>query len=55
MNQDVQFAQEIQNIAQEIHQEIHQGSQDQINLNATAYDESTVKQVGKIEADTVNF
>jgi hypothetical protein len=24
-------------------------------MNATAYDNSTVKQVGKIEADTVNF
>ena len=55
MLKDSQFAQEIQNIAQQINQEIREGSQDKISMNATAYDQSTVKQVGKIEADKVEF
>ncbi|MDJ0901775.1 MAG: hypothetical protein QNJ55_23545 [Xenococcus sp. MO_188.B8] len=55
MLKDPQFAQEIQNIAQQINQEIEVGSQDNISMNVNAYDQSTVKQVGKIEADTVNL
>lgn len=55
MLKDPQFAQEIQTLTQQIKQEINTGNQDNISMTATAYDSSTVKQVGKIEADTVNF
>ncbi len=55
MLKDSQFAQEIQNIAQQINQEIEVGSQDKISINATAHDQSTVKQVGTIKADKVEF
>ena len=55
MLKDPQFAQEIQNIAQQINQEIEVGSQDKISMNVTADNQSTVKQVGKIEADKVEF
>lgn len=55
MLKDSQFAQEIQNIAQQINQEIEVGSQDKISMNATAHDQSTVKQVGTIKADKVEF
>jgi hypothetical protein len=52
---DPTFAQEIQTLAQQIKQIINTGNQENIAMNATAYDNSTVKQVGKIEAGTVNF
>ncbi|NCS24253.1 MAG: hypothetical protein GPI96_06940 [Microcystis aeruginosa BS13-02] len=55
MLKDPNFAQEIQTLAQQIKQVINSGNQDNIAMNATAYDNSTVKMVGKIEADTVNF
>jgi hypothetical protein len=55
MLKDPNFAQEIQTLAQQIKQVINSGNQENIAINATAYDNSTVKQVGKIEADTVNF
>ena len=55
MLKDPNFAQEIQTLAQQIKQVINSGNQESIAMNATAYDNSTVKQVGKIEADTVNF
>ena len=55
MRKDSQFAQEIQNIAQQINQEIEISSQDKISINATAHDQSTVKQVGTIKADRVEF
>jgi hypothetical protein len=55
MLKDPNFAQEIQTLAQQIKQVINSGNQENIAMNATAYDNSTVKQVGKIEADTVNF
>lgn len=55
MQKDSQFAQEIQNIAQQINQEIQEGSKDNIQMTATSHDQSTLKQVGKIDADTVNF
>ena len=55
MSKDSEFAQEIQNIAQQINQEIQEGSKDNISMNATARDQSTVKQVGKIQADRVQF
>ena len=55
MLKDPDFAQEIQTLAQQIKQVINSGNQENIAMNATAYDNSTVKQVGKIEADTVNF
>lgn len=55
MLKDHNFAQEIQTLEREIKQIINTGNQENIAMNATAYDNSTVKQVGKIEADTVNF
>lgn len=55
MRKDSQFAQEIQNIAQQINQEIQEGSRDNIQMTATSHDQSTLKQVGKIDADTVSF
>ena len=55
MLKDAEFAKEIQHIAQQVNQDIEVGSQDNISLNATAYDQSTVKQVGKIEGDNVSF
>jgi hypothetical protein len=55
MLKDPTFKQEIQTLAQQIKQIINTGNQENIAMNATAYDNSTVKQVGKIEADTVNF
>ena len=55
MLKDPQFAQEIQNIAQQINQEIEVGSHDNISIIATAHDQSTVKQVGTIKANKVEF
>ena len=55
MLKDAEFTKEIQHIAQQVNQDIEVGSQDNISLNANAYDESTVKQVGSIKADEVNF
>lgn len=55
MMKDPQFAQDIQNIAQQVNQEIEVSGQDNVSMNATAYDQSTVKQVGKIEAENVQF
>lgn len=55
MLKDPEFAREIQTLAQQIRQEINTGNQEKISMTATAHDNSTVKQVGKIEADTVNF
>ncbi len=55
MLKDPDFAQEIQTLAQQIKQVINSGNQDNIAMNATAYDNSTVKMVGKIEAGKVNF
>ncbi len=51
MSSDASFAQEIQNIAQEIQQE----SQNNIQMTASSYDQSKLNQVGKITANTVNF
>ena len=51
MLKDSQFAQEIQNIAQQINQEIQEGSQDNITQkDFTASDNAVV--VGKAEAET---
>ncbi len=55
MLKDPDFAQEIQTLAQQIKQVINSGNQDNIAMNATAYDNSTVKMVGKIEAGKVSF
>jgi hypothetical protein len=55
MLKDPQFAREIQTVAQQIKQTIDAGDRDNISITATAYDNSSVKQVGKIEADNVNF
>lgn len=55
MLKDPTFAQEIQTLAQQIKQVINSGNQENITMNATANDNSTVKMVGKIEADKVDF
>ncbi|MBE9246275.1 hypothetical protein IQ223_17730 [Microcystis aeruginosa LEGE 00239] len=55
MLKDPNFAQEIQTLAQQIKQVINSGNQENIDMNATAYDNSTVKMVGKIEAGKVSF
>jgi hypothetical protein len=55
MLKDPQFDRDIQNIAQQINQEIEISSQDKISINATAHDQSTVKQVGTIKAERVEF
>ncbi|MGB5634406.1 MAG: hypothetical protein WBM86_16715 [Waterburya sp.] len=55
MLKDPQFAQEIQNIAQQFNQEIQEGSKDNIQVTATSHDQSTQKVVGKIDADRVSF
>jgi hypothetical protein len=54
MLKDSQFAQEIQNIAQQINQEIHSGSQDSITMkNFDVHDNAAV--VGKAEGETQYF
>ena len=53
MLKDPQFAQEIQNIAQQINQEIHAGSQDTITMNVEARDNAAV--IGKAEGQTQYF
>ena len=55
MLKDTQFAHEIQHIAQQINQEIIEASQDTISMNATAHDHAQIKQVGKIQAERVEF
>ena len=55
MLKDPQFAQEIQNIAQQFNQEIQEGSKDNIQVTAISHDQSTQKVVGKIDADRVSF
>ena len=54
MLKDSNFATVLQTLATELQQSL-KISQETIAMNANAYDQSTVKQVGKIEADTVNF
>ncbi len=55
MLKDQQFKQEIQNIAQQINQEIQEGSEDNIQVTATSHDQSKQNIVGKIDADSVSF
>ncbi len=55
MLKDQQFDREIQNIAQQINQEIQEGSEDNIQVTATSYDQSKQNIVGKIDADSVSF
>ena len=55
MLKDLQFAHEIQNIAQQINQEIIEGSKDNIQVTATSHDQSKLNVFGKFEADRVNF
>lgn len=54
MLKDSNFATVLQTLATELQQSL-KISEETIAMNANAYDQSTVKQVGKIEADTVNF
>lgn len=54
MIKDSNFATVLQTLATELQQSL-KISEETIAMNANAYDQSTVKQVGKIEADTVNF
>ena len=55
MLKDPQFAQEIQNIAQQFNQEIQEGSKDNIQVTATSHDQSKQNVFGKFEADRVSF
>ncbi len=55
MLKDQQFKQEIQNIAQQINQEIQEGSKDNIQVTATSHDQSKQNIVGKIDSDSVSF
>ena len=55
MLKDPQFAQEIQNIAQQINQEIIEGSKDNIQVTATSYDQSKQNVIGRIYSDSVSF
>jgi len=54
MLKDSNFATVLQTLATELQQSL-KISEETIAMNANAYDQSTVKQVGKIEADTVTF
>ncbi len=55
MLKDTQFAHEIQHIAQQINQEILEGSQDNIQITANSHDQSKLNVFGKVEADRLNF
>ncbi len=55
MLKDPQFAQEIQNIAQQINQEIEVGSQDNIPVTATSHGQSKQYVVVKPKAETQTF
>ena len=55
MVKDPQFAHEIQHIAQQINQEVIEGSKDNIQVTATSQDQSKQYVVGKAEADTQTF
>ena len=49
MLKDSQFAQEIQNIAQQINQEVQEVSKDNILMKGASYDQSTFKQIASID------
>jgi hypothetical protein len=49
MLKDPQFAQDIENIAQQINLEIHSGNQEQITMNVTARDNAAVIGIAKGE------
>ncbi|MDJ0716075.1 MAG: hypothetical protein QNJ54_17905 [Prochloraceae cyanobacterium] len=55
MLKDPQFAQEIQNIAQQINLEIQQGSKDNIQVSAISHDKSTQNVVLQPKAKTQTF
>ena len=55
MMKDAAFATTLQALAEQLQQSLEKSSQGTIAMNAHAHDQSTVKQVGKIEAETVNF
>ncbi len=55
MRKDPEFAREIQNIAQQINQEIQEGSEDNIHVTATSRDQSKQNVIGKAEAQTLNL
>ena len=55
MIKDAAFATTLQALAEQLQQSLEKSSQETIAMNAQAYDQSTIKQVGKIEAETVNF
>ena len=55
MIKDAAFANTLQALAEQLQQSLEKSSAETIAMNVQAYDQSTVKQVGKIEAETVNF
>ena len=55
MIKDAAFANTLQALAEQLQQSLEKSSAETIAMNIQAYDQSTVKQVGKIEAETVNF
>lgn len=55
MIKDAAFANTLQALAEQLQQSLEKSSAETIAMNIQAYDQSTVQQVGKIEAETVNF
>lgn len=55
MLKEPEFANKLQVLAEQIQQEIDVSNQASIKMNAQAYDQSTVKQVGMITAKEVKF
>jgi len=55
MIKDAAFANTLQALAEQLQQSLEKSSAETIAMNVQAYDQSTVQQVGKIEAETVNF
>ena len=55
MMKDAAFATTLQALAEQLQQSLEKSSQETIAMNAHAHDQSTINQVVKMEAETVNF
>ena len=55
MLKDPQFAREIQHIAQQINQEVIEGSQDNIQVTATSHGQSKQNVIGKASSERLTF
>ncbi len=55
MLKDTEFAHQIQHIAQQINQEIIEGSQDKIQVTATSRDQSKQNIIGKASSERLTF